>query len=352
MISFLFRRLLAILATLFVVTVILYSLAMLSPVEERAMLYFPNTNSHLTEQQTQRIIQLIIKQYGLDQPFPVQYANWVIRLVRGDWGYSPTANSNVLDALLVRTPTSFELIVYSLVLFIPLGIVSGLIAGGGPGKRFDKGFRTAAFIGAAIPPFILALVLLAIFWVGLYWFPIGHLGTYSSKIVNSPTFHMYTGLVTIDGLLNRHPEVSVDALRRLVLPVITLSLAHWATLGRITRATTIDEMSKEYILAARGRGVTQKDVLWHHALHNVLVPGLNSSALSAASLVTGLFIVEVIFLYNGLSSLFTGAFRTTPDIAAAMGFAIYSVLAVLIVMTVLDILQAFVDPRIRAGVLS
>ena len=137
-----------------------------------------------------------------------------------------------------------------------------------------------------------------------------------------------------------------------MLPVITLSLSHWATLGRITRATAIEELDKVYILAARGRGISQHKVLWRHALRNVLVPALNSSALSAASLVTGLFIVEVIFLYNGISSLFTQSMHinplmANPDIPLALGFAIYSVITILIIMTILDIIQAAVDPRLR-----
>jgi peptide/nickel transport system permease protein len=221
------------------------------------------------------------------------------------------------------------------------------------GYRDDSTFRLAALLATALPPFILGIVLLSIFYVGLYWFSLGRLGDAEMRVVNSPTFHSFTGLLTVDGLLNGRADISLSALRHLVLPVFTLSLSHWATLGRITRATAIEELDKVYILAARGRGISQRKVLWRHPLGNVLVPALNSSALSAASLVTGLFIIEVVFLYNGISSLFTQAMHisslgATPDIPMALGFAIYSMIAVLVIMTLLDILQAALDPRLRA----
>ncbi len=352
MISFLVRRLIAILATLLVVTLILYGIAMLTPLEDRAMLYFPKTDKNLSPQETQAILNRIIHERGLDQSFPVQYGRWLAGVAQGNWGYSPTLHEDVLDALITSTPPSAELMLYSLLLLIPLGIASGVHAAGRQGRWEDAAFRLGALVATALPPFILGIVLLSIFYVGLYWFPIGRLGEAEMRLVSSTAFHSYTGLVTVDGLLNGRPDITLEALRHLVLPVFTLSLVHWATLARITRATAIEELDKPYILAARSRGNSQRRVLWRHTLGNVLIPALNSSALSAASLVTGLFIIEVVFLYNGLSSLFTQAMHISamganPDVPLALGFSIYSVIAILILMTCLDILQAVLDPRLR-----
>ncbi len=349
LITFFIRRILSILTTLFVVTLVLYGITMLTPTQERAMLYFPNTGAHLTDEQTQRMVDSIIQRYGLDQPFPIQYAHWVARLVQGQWGYSPSAKQDVLQALLQRTPASAELMFYSFLLFIPLGILSGIVAARRQGGPTDLGFQLTAFSATALPPFILALVLLSIFWVGVYWFPLGRLSDTINLTVQSDAFVKFTGLVTIDGLLNGRPDISLDALRHLVLPVFTLSFAHWATLARVTRAAILDELSKEYVLAAKAHGLSQRKILWHHALRNVLVPALNSSALSAASLITSLFVIEIVFLYNGISSLFARSMLGTPDVSIALGFAIYTVLLVLAIMTILDVLQAIVDPRIRAA---
>jgi len=155
-------------------------------------------------------------------------------------------------------------------------------------------------------------------------------------------------LLTIDGLLNGRLDISLDAIRHLVLPVVTLSLFHWATLGRVTRTSVIEELDKDYIVAAHARGLSPRRILWGHVLRNAAVPGLTSSALSAASLITGVYVVEVVFGWPGVSKLITDS-MWQPDVALAAGFAVYSVLAVLSLMVLLDIIQAIVDPRLREG---
>jgi peptide/nickel transport system permease protein len=155
-------------------------------------------------------------------------------------------------------------------------------------------------------------------------------------------------LVTIDGLLNGQPEVTLDALRHLVMPVFTLGLAHWATLGRVTRAAMIEELGQQYITAALGRGLTQRAVLWRHALRNAILPGLSSSGVAVAAMVTGVFVVESIFDFDGISSLMVIAVSQT-DLPLTLGIAVYSVLIVLPLMFVLDVLQGVIDPRLREG---
>jgi peptide/nickel transport system permease protein len=243
-----------------------------------------------------------------------------------------------------------ELTIYSVLLLVPLGIASGTGAGRKQNRLSDHGFRLVAFIATSIPPFILGLVLLAIFYAGLHWFPPGRISISESFEIADPSFKSFTGLLTIDGLLNGRFDISLSALRHLVLPAITLSLAHWATLGRVTRAAMIEELDKDYIVAARGRGLPRQSIIWLHALRNAMIPALNSTALSAASLIMGVFVVEAVFGFPGVSELITGGGWYTPDTPIAMGCAVYSVLLVLPVMLVLDIAQGIVDPRIREGI--
>ncbi len=346
---FLLRRLATIAVTLVVITVIIYGIVLLAPPEDRANLYLgkrlrPNMPPEILE----RFIEGVIEQYGMRDPFPLQYARWAVRLVRGEWGWSPILRADVLGTLMERTPATVELTLYSLLLFIPLGLASGAISAWRRDRAADHTFRLAAYVSTSIPPFILGLVLMSIFYVGLHWFLPGFLSTSKSMVVRAPSFRSYTGLVTIDGLLNWQPGVTVDALRHLALPVVTLSLFHWATLGRVARAATIDELDKDYVTAAHARGLAPRRVLWGHVVPNVLVPSLTSSALSAASLVTGVYVVEVVFDWPGVSKLITYSIWQ-PDVALAAGFAVYSVLAVLCVMIVLDIIQLLVDPRFRAS---
>ena len=292
-------------------------------------------------------MQRIIKRYGLNDPYPLQYFRWMSNLVQGEWGYSKTMSAFVLDALLVRTPVTAELTLYSLVLLIPLGLVSGTLAGWNRNQTPDFVFRVSAFIAASIPTFVLSIVLMAIFYVGLHWFPPDRLGYEAKMVVDSPSFITYTGLLTIDGLLNRQFDISLDAARHLILPVITLSLVHWATLGRVVRATMIEEMQKEYVTAAKSRGLSDRTILWRHPFPNVIAPALASSALSAAALFTGVFVVERIYNFHGVSDLVMNGLLVAPDAPTALGYTIYNVVVVMLVMLVLDIFRGVVDPRSR-----
>ena len=344
----LINRILSIPITLFIITAALYAVVMLTPAETRATLYMPkNMSPRMTEEQYQKLLDLMIERYHLNDPYPVQYFYWVGNLVQGNWGYSETLQEDVLTAILRRTPATAELTLYSILVFIPLGLISGVIAGSRQNQLADHPFRLTAFIATSLPPFILGLVLMAIFYVDLHWFAPGRSSSAVSVVVNAEQFRQFTGLLTIDGLLNRRPDVSLDALRHLVMPVFTLAIAHWATLGRVTRATMIEELKKEYVVAAKARGIPEHKIVWRHALRNAIAPALTSSLLSAASLLTGVFVVEIIFDFHGVSFIAVRSMAFIPDAPAALGFAIYSVIIVLIMMGILDLIQSGLDPRIR-----
>jgi len=350
-IQFLLKRLLAVPISLVIITMVLYAGVMLTPPEARAELYLPPPGAHQTEAQRKHLIELTIVKKHLRYPYPVQYAIWVKTLIDGSWGYSPVLQEDVLPALLRRTPATAEMALYSLLLFIPLGLIGGTIAGWFQRGTGDNLFRFSAFIATSFPPFILAIILIATFYVGLRWFAPSRLSISLSLDLASQGFVQYTGMYTIDGLLNHRLDVVVDALRHLAMPVITLSLFHWATLGRITRSTIIAERKKDYVTAARARGVSERQVIWKHALRNVLAPAFTSLALSAASLVTSVFVVEIIFNYNGVSDVMVRAMQGVPDAPAALGFCIYSVAIVQLLMFALDVLLAVFDPRVRQEVL-
>lgn len=347
-VRFLLLRLVSFAITLFAVTILIYGVIYTFPIEERAMLYFPkNPGKNFREESTEKLIRDIIRRHSLDQPFPVQYANWVSSVFQGDWGYSITAGEDVLPALIRLAPATAELTLYSVLFFFPLGILSGVIAGVRKGRPADAGIRMAASIVSSIPPFIFAILMLAIFYVALRWFPPARLSDTTRIRIAADGFRTITGFLTIDGLLNNRPDVTMEALQHLVMPVITLSAFHWATLTRITRSTMIEELSKTYITAARARGLPNRMIIFRHALRNTLAPALNSSALSAASLVTGVFIIERIYNFWGVSNFIRNALEGFPDIPAAVGFAVFAVLMVLVFMLVFDILKALVDPRHR-----
>ncbi|CAG0935968.1 Dipeptide transport system permease protein DppB [Thermoflexales bacterium] len=350
LLKYIARRLLLVPITLIIITLTLYGFAMLVPAEQRAQLYWPSNLSpdQMTAEQEQKIVERIVHQRGLNDPFPVQYLNWLGNMLRGEWGWSPNLRVPVLDYLQRRIPVTLELTLFAMLLFIPLGIVSGVIASLRHRGRVDHGFRATAFVATSIPPFILGLMMISVFYVGLRWFAPGRLSSDIEILVKSPAFHAYTGLVTIDGLLNGRLDVTKDALLHLAMPVIVVAALPWATVARVTRAGMIEESGKEYAIAAQARGVSQRSIVWRHTLRNTLSPVLTASALSTATLVTGIYVVEIIFNLKGVSEMLTGAARFTAlDVAAALGFAVYSALLVLVIMLLLDILQAVFDPRLR-----
>jgi peptide/nickel transport system permease protein len=356
LLRFLLRRLFSIPVTLIIVTACLYGIAMLTPVEVRAQLYL--TPTELARGDVVKLSQRVAETYGLDDPFVVQYGRWLGRLLQGNWSYSPTLRGDVLPALLSRTAVTAEVTLLAVAVYLPLGLVAGVIAGAQRHRRPDHGFRLLAFAATSIPSFVLGLVLLAIFYTGLRWFPPNRASPATAAIVRSEEFRTITGMLTVDGLLNGRPEVTLDALRHLILPVVTLSVAQWATLGRVTRATTIDELQKSYITAAHARGLRPNRVLWRHAFRNVTGPALATGALAAASLLTGVFIVEIIFNLRGVSEVVTAwalnrnRILQIPDAPAMLGFAVYSVIVVQLLMLVLDVAQALLDPRLRTRLVN
>ena len=353
--KFLLRRIISIPITLLIVTAALYAVAMLAPLRARAMLYWPpNVNPEfLTEEEENKVIAGVVAKWGLGDPYPIQYVRWLGQLAQGDLGFSPVLRGPVVQFLLRRIPVTAELTLYSVLAFLPLGVMSGVMAARRQKRLADQSFRLAAFVGTSIPPFILALMMLSFFYVGLRWFPLGRLSVGEEAIVGSAAFTSYTGLLTLDGLLNGRPDISLSALHHLAMPVFALSLAHWATLARVTRVSMIEELDKEYVTAARGRGLKERTVIWGHALRNALVPALTSSALSTASLITGVYIIEVVFNLHGVSDVFANSVKAgILDVPTGLGFGIYSVITVLAVLFVLDVIQAVVDPRMRDRVVD
>jgi peptide/nickel transport system permease protein len=346
---FLASRVLYVAVTLFVVTATLYAIVMLAPVEARAEMYLPpRSPPYQSPEVAQRVLERIIREHHLDQPYPIQYYHWITRLALGDWGWSPKLRGPVLDALLARLPATAELTLYSALLLVPMGLLSGVIAGWRQGRPSDSGFRALAFAATSVPSFVLGLVLLSLFYVGLGWFAPGRTSSLDVIRISSAAFDPITGLLTIDGLLHGRFDITLNALRHLALPVVTLSAAHWATVGRVTRAAMIEELGKDYVVAARARGLPAWRVVWRHALRNAVGPGLTTVALSAASIITSVYIVEAVFDFPGISQLVAGSVLGTPDSSVAMGFAVFSVLLVLPVMLSLDVVQALVDPRLRS----
>ena len=233
MIQYILRRLLILPIIIFLVTLILFFLMWQLPLEMRAQVYVPHTNKFLLPDEEQALIERSIRIHGLDRPWPVMYVRWLRMLATGQWGYSPTWQQPVLEGLLQRAPASAELVLVGVIPCGILAMVLGSFASRHRNRFPDHFVRAATFVAWAFPSFILALILLNIFYAWLEWFPPTRLSTWASTIVHSDDFRAHTGMYTVDALLALEPRVFWDALRHLVLPGVSLVLAEWALLTRI-----------------------------------------------------------------------------------------------------------------------
>lgn len=334
--------------TLVLITAALYATVMLTPPETLASLYMPQrTSPRMTEEMYQDLLESMIEKYHLDDPFPVQYFFWAGKLLKGDWGYSPNLQEDVFVGLVRRLPATLELTLFAMLIYLPLGLLSGVLSGTRKKSVVDRLFRIAAFVATSLTPMILSIIMMIVFYISLRWFAPGRLSSAYAPLAVAESFRSYTGFLTIDGMLNKNPKLTLDALRHLAMPALTIAFAQWGILGRITRATIIEENQRDYITAGRARGLRERTLAWRYALGNAAAPVLTHTMLSAASLMTNVFIVEIIFNYPGLSSIGVKTLAFIPDASSAMGFAIFSTILVLIITTSLDFLKVVIDPRLR-----
>lgn len=335
--------------TLVLMSIILYGIIYLSPLDLRINLFMPqNVPSRMTEKDIARIRNLIAENNHLYDPFIVQYWQWAKNFIENQWGYSPSLHQYVLPAILSNSPVTLELTICSMLLIIPLSLASGIRAGSKKDKPADFIIRVLSMIVSHIPLFIMAYFLLTIFYVNLKWTTLIDVDV--SKFQINGTYHVYTGLRIFDGLLNGRLDVVITALKRLSLPVLTVTASQWAFLSRITRNATIEELQKDYITGARARGASNRQILMNHVLRNTMSVFLSNTAMTAATIVTGVFIVERIFILPGVSDILFRHDAFVPDPVAVIGFTFYCVIMVLIIMLILDVINAAVNPLISREV--
>ncbi|MBN1316252.1 MAG: ABC transporter permease [Anaerolineales bacterium] len=331
---------------LLLVTSALFLLILQLPIEQRVQVYLPSGNPNKTEEQAEKVMQEMIQRYGLDKPFPIQYLNWISGLARGDWGYSPMSRQGVLEGLLQRAPASIELALFSLIPSIFFALYLGGVSARNHNRPLDQFVRGFALLGWAIPPFILGLVLMNVFYAWTGWFPPERLSHWAKTLVESDTFNQYTRLHTIDSLLNGNPRLFLDAIRHLVLPGATLAAVEWALFVRIMRSSMLVTLRQDYIKTAKSKGLKNRAVINRHARPNAVLPVISTTSVAASLFFTSLVIIEVVFNINGIGRWAANAILNV-DIPVAVGFAVASCTLVVLATLAADVLYAVVDPRVR-----
>jgi peptide/nickel transport system permease protein len=256
---------------------------------------------------------------------------------------------SVARAIVSFLPATLELAIFAMPLIVSGGIFLGTKAAVHKDHVVDHATRIGAIIGWSLPTFWLGLLLLLLFY-GFFsgLLPPERLSITMNAVVHSSSFTRYTGLNFLDGILNWEWRVTFDALRHLVLPVITLTVVNIAFVMRLMRSSMLEVLGKGYVLTARAKGLQENIVINKHARRNAMIPVLTISGYLFASIVNGVVITESIFNYRGLG---WWAWRSavTLDIPSILAFAMFS--AVLFVLTnmVVDLLYTRFDPRVRLG---
>lgn len=328
------RRVLMLIPTMFFISVITFLLTRIagSPIG----VYVSRFSS---EEQVERIREM----YHLNDPLWVQYWYWLKGTLQGDLGWSSEAGMPVTEALIKKSAASFELALAGIIVALTISFVVGTLAGRYPDTWIDHISRVFAVGGMSTPQFWAALLLVFFFYVTLDLFPVGRASASIWTSINHPT-----GFYTIDAILALNPRAFIDAVMHLVLPALAIGYAESAVITRHLRSEIIEKAREEFVDAARSRGLAENTVYSKHIRRNALIPVVTVAGLSFAFLLRGIIVVELVFGWPGLGSWVADA-AVAGDYAAVMGFIIVTALVVLVLNMLVDILYAYLDPRIELG---
>lgn len=271
-------------------------------------------------------IERVRADYGLDRPLPERLVRYVGNILQGDLGFSFANRLPVLDLLLQRLGRTLLLMLTTVVLATTVGLTLGVLAARRPHSLGDRAATGFTLAGYAIPEFWLGQVLILVFAVWLGWFPAG--GFRSVRID-------YSGWAAV-----------VDYARHMALPVAALSFRYLAITTRLTRASLLEVMNTQYIVAARARGLSERALLWRHALRAAALPVVTVIGYNFAFIVAGSALVETVFGWPGIGRLMYDSIFTR-DYPVLLGILLLVSVTVIVVNLLTDIAYALLDPRVR-----
>jgi len=278
---------------------------------------------------------------GLNKPLYVQYIIYLRGLLRGDLGRSMRTRQPVLKDIQRYFPATVELAVLTMLLYVLIGVPLGILSAARQGGIMDLITRILSIFATAMPVFWLGLLFQLFFFRKLQVLPaLGRLG-----LGVTPPQHI-TGMYIFDSLITGGWATLVSALRHAALPVMTLVLGRLAVAVRLTRASMLETLSKDYVRTAVSKGLTRRAVILRHAFRNALIPIVTVLSLQFGWLLGGAVLVEVIFSWPGMGKYGIQAI-TMLDFAPIMGIAIVSAVVFTLLNLFTDLLYCFMDPRIR-----
>lgn len=302
--KYIIKRVLIIFPTLLAITFLVFGVMNLTPGDPAQAI--------LGDKATDEAIVKLNHELGYDKPFIIRYLNYAADIMRGDMGNSYRNGSPVLEEIISRLPTTAALAFVSIIISVMIGVPLGILAAVKQYSIFDIVGTASAMIMASVPGF---------------WFGLMAILVFSLKL----------------GLL---PSNGSDTWVHYILPAVTLSISTTASLLRLTRTTMLETVRQDYVRTARSKGQSESKVIFKHALKNALLPVVTVAGMQFGFLFGGAIIVEAVFSINGVGTLLVNAIRM-KDIPLATGCTLVLAFLFMLIMLVVDILYAFIDPRIR-----
>lgn len=310
MFKYILKRLLQLIPILIGITFLSFAMMRLAGGDAVTYMY-ENTGSSVSEE----VLDQTRKEYGLDQPFLVQYAKWFSGMITGDMGTSYVSKRDVYETFIEKLPNTILLTVSSLLLTMLIAIPLGILSAVKHNRWMDYLIRFLSFIGNSMPNFFAALVLMYFLSIKLQWFPV---------------------ITTENKLLS------------LVLPTLTLAISMASKYTRQIRATVLEELNKDYVIGAKARGVSGSVIVWRNVMKSSMLTIITLLALSVGSLLGGTTIVETIFMWDGVGKMAVDAIAMR-DYPIVQAYVAWMAIIYVVVNLITDIIYHYLDPRVRLG---
>ncbi len=310
MLTYIIRRLLILVVVVFAVTIIAFSMVHLTPGDPARIVAGINAS--------QEDIDRISEKLGLNKPLYVQYLDYMTGLIRGDFGTSIRTGRSVAEQLFTRYPATFELAVGGMLIALSISIVGGVVAATHHNTIIDNLTMIGALFGVSMPSFWRGLMLMFLFSLFLGWLPVS----------------------------GRGDPFTLNWIRHLILPAVTLGIGTAAYLVRLVRSNMLEILNEEYIETARSKGLRETYVIYRHALKNALIPIITMAGMQFGYLLGGTVVIETVFAWPGLGRYMINSIFAR-DFPAVQGTILMLAVTFALVNLLVDLAYAFLDPRIR-----
>lgn len=313
--TYILRRLLQAIPTLLIISLLIFSLLYVTPGDPVDLILGTEDGTVSEEQRA-----VVEEQWGLDKPFLVRYVDFVVNVCKGDLGTSYATNQDVFDSVMTRMPATLKLAAFSMLLALVVSVPLGILAALKHNSIWDSLATALATVGVSLPKFWFGLVLMIFFSLRLGWLP------------STGSAELSEGLGTF--------------LSYIIMPAASLALGMAATQTRMIRSSMLDVLNQDYVRYARSKGLRERVVIWGHALKNAMIPVITVIGGEVGGLLGGAVVTESIFSWPGVGRLMMNSI-SKRDYPMIQGITLMLCISYLLVNLFIDIVYAWVDPRIR-----